>query len=256
MSAPEVILVLVAGFGAGVINALIGSGTLITFPALLAVGYPPVVANVSNSLGLVPGAASSAYGYRRELEGSRERLLRFAPLTATGAVVGAILLLALPESAFEVIVPILIAISLVLIILQPRISAWATARREAAAAGEAPAPHGGPLLGAGIFGTGIYGGYFGAGQGILLLAALAIGLPGELKELNAVRAVLVGIANLVAGIVFLFAADVAFEAVLVIAIGSTIGGYVGAHIGRGLPDPVLRAVIVVVGLAAIAQLVL
>ena len=147
---------------------MIGSGTLITFPALLAVGYPPVVANVSNSLGLVPGAASSAYGYRRELAGSRERLLRFAPLTATGAIVGAVLLLALPESAFEVIVPILIAISLVLILAQPRISAWVKARREAEEEGRAPAPHGGPAVQAGIFGTGIYGGYFGAGQGILL----------------------------------------------------------------------------------------
>jgi uncharacterized membrane protein YfcA len=256
MSFPEVILVLVAGFGAGVINALIGSGTLITFPALLAVGYPPVVANVSNSLGLVPGAASSAYGYRRELGGSRERLLRFAPLTAAGAVVGAVLLLALPESAFEVIVPILIAISLVLILCQPRISAWVKARREAEEEGRAPAPHGGPGVLGGIFGTGIYGGYFGAGQGILLLAILAIGVPGELKDLNAVRAVLAGIANLVAGIVFLFIADIAWLPVLLIAISSTVGGLVGAGIGRKLPDPALRAVIVVVGLAAIAQLVL
>jgi len=256
VSFAEVILVLVAGFGAGVINAVIGSGTLITFPALLAVGYPPVVANVSNSLGLVPGAASSAYGYRRELAGSRERLLRFAPLTATGAIVGAVLLLALPESAFEVIVPILIAISLVLILAQPRISAWVKARREAEEEGRAPAPHGGPAVQAGIFGTGIYGGYFGAGQGILLLAILAIGVPGELKELNAVRAVLAGIANLVAGIVFLFIADIAWLPVLLIAISSTVGGLVGANVGRRLPDPALRAVIVVVGLAAIAQLVL
>ncbi len=256
MSAPEVVLVLAAGFGAGTINALIGSGTLITFPALLAVGYPPVLANVSNNLGLVPGAASSAYGYREELRGSRRRLRRLAPMTICGAVIGAILLLELPASAFEVIVPVLIAISLVLIVLQPRISRWAQARREAEEEGRAPAPHGGPGTMASVFGTGIYGGYFGAGQGILLLAVLAIGLPGELKELNAVRAVLAGLANFTAAVVFLFAADIAWEAVLVIAIGSTIGGLVGAGIGRRLPDRILRAVIVVVGLAAIAQLVL
>jgi uncharacterized membrane protein YfcA len=177
-------------------------------------------------------------------------------MTIAGATLGAALLLALPAEAFEVIVPVLIALSLVAILLQPRISRWVAARREAEEEGRAPAPHGGPAVAAGIFGTGVYGGYFGAGQGILLLAILAIGVPGELKDLNAVRAVLVGIANLTAGIVFLFAADLAWEAVLVIAIGSTIGGLIGARIGRRLPDAVLRAVIVVVGLAAIAKLVL
>ncbi len=204
----------------------------------------------------MPGAASAAYGYREELEGSKPRLARLAPLTIAGAIAGAILLLALPAEAFEVIVPVLIAISLVLILLQPRISAWVAARREAEEEGRAPAPHGGPAVAAGIFGTGVYGGYFGAGQGILLLAILAIGVPGELKDLNAVRAVLAGIANLTAGIVFLFAADLAWEAVLVIAVGSTFGGLIGARAGRRLPDPALRAVIVVVGLAAIAQLLL
>lgn len=249
MSALEVILVLTAGFAAGTINALIGSGTLITFPALLAVGYPPIVANVSNSLGLVPGAASSAFGYRRELRGSRGRLLRFAPATAAGSLGGAALLLSLPEDSFDRIVPVLIAFSLVLIVLQPRLSRWAARRREA------QQPHGGPLLLGGILGTGVYGGYFGAGQGILLLATLAISLPDELRELNAVRAVLVGIANGVAGLVFVFAADVAYLPVLLIAVGSTLGGLVGAGIGRRLPDAALRGVIVAVGLAAIVGLV-
>ncbi len=257
MSAPEVVLVLAAGFGAGAINALIGSGTLITFPALLAVGYPPVLANVSNNLGLVPGAASSAYGYREELRGSRRRLRRLAPMTICGAVIGAILLLELPAERLR----------------GDRPGAdrdLARADRAAAAdlaLGAGPPRGGGSRAGrrhrtaararmASVFGTGIYGGYFGAGQGILLLAVLAIGLPGELKELNAVRAVLAGLANFTAAVVFLFAADIAWEAVLVIAIGSTIGGLVGASIGRRLPDRILRAVIVVVGLAAIAQLVL
>ncbi len=217
---------------------------------LLAIGYPPVVANVSNNIGLVPGAVSSAWGYREQLRGSRPRLKRFAPATASGAVVGAVLLLVLPASAFKAIVPVLIAVSLVLIVLQPRITRWITARRKT------HRPHGGPLLIGGIFGTGIYGGYFGAGQGILLFSLLASSLGGDLREVNAVRAVLAGIANLVAAIVFLFIADVAWLPAALIAVGSTAGGLLGAGLGRRLPDPWLRGVVVVVGIAAIAQILL
>ncbi len=248
MSPLEVIAVVAAGFGAGTINAVIGSGTLITFPVLLAIGYPPVVANVSNNIGLVPGAVSSAWGYREELRGTRPRLLRFAPATASGAVVGAVLLLVLPASAFKAIVPVLIALSLVLVVLQPRITKWITARRTT------HRPHGGPLLIGGIFGTGIYGGYFGAGQGILLFGLLASSLGGDLRAVNAVRAVLAGLANLVAAILFLFLADVAWLPAALIAVGSTAGGLLGAGLGRRLPDPWLRGVVVVVGLAAIAQI--
>lgn len=250
MSLLEAALVLAAGFAAGTINAIIGSGTLITFPVLLAVGYPPIVANVSNNLGLVPGAASAALAYRRELRGARSRLLRYAPATTAGAVAGAALLLILPEEAFRAIVPILIAISLVLVVFQPRISAWVSARRER------HRPQGGPLLLSGIFGTGIYGGYFGAGQGILLFGLLASSLGGDLRVITAIRAVLAGLANAVAAVVFVAVADVAYLPVLLIAIGSTAGGVLGAGIGRRLPDPALRAIVVVVGLAAIAQLVL
>ena len=250
MSALEVIAVVAAGFGAGTINAVVGSGTLLTFPVLLALGYSPVVANVSNNIGLVPGAISSAWGYREELRGSRPRLLRFAPATASGAVLGAVALLVLPAEAFKAIVPVLIVISLVLIVLQPRITRWITARRTT------ERPHGGPLLIGGIFGTGIYGGYFGAGQGILLFSLLASSLGGDLREVNAVRAVLAGLANLVAAIVFLFIADIAWLPAVLLAAGSTAGGLIGAGVGRRLPDPWLRGVIVVVGLTAIAQIVL
>jgi uncharacterized protein len=250
LSAPEIIAVVAAGFGAGTINALIGSGTLITFPVLLAVGYPPVVANVSNNIGLVPGAVSSAWAYRRELEGSAPRLRRFAPATASGAVLGAILLLLLPAAAFKAIVPVLIAISLVLVVFQPRITHWIMERRSS------HRPHGGPLLIAGIFATGVYGGYFGAGQGILLFGLLASSLGGDLRHINAIRAVLAGTANLVAAIVFLFIADIAWLPAALIAAGSTAGGLFGAGVGRRLSDSWLRAIIVVVGLAAIGQLVL
>ena len=250
MSALEVIVVLVAGYGAGTINAVIGSGTMITFPVLLDVGLPPVTANVSNNLGLVPGAASSVYGYRRELEGEEPRLVRFAPMTVAGALCGAALLLVLPPGAFKAIVPVLIAISLVLVVLQPRISAYLTERRTT------HRPHGGPLLRLGVFAVGIYGGYFGGGQGIVLFALLASSLPGKLLSINVIRAALAGLANATAAVVFIFTADLDWLAVLLIAVGSTAGGLLGAGIGRRLPDPVLRGTIVVVGLAAIAQLVL
>ena len=157
-------------------------GTLITFPALLAVGYPPVVANVSNNLGLVPGAAAPSIAYRPELRGRRAQLLRYAPWTAAGAVIGAALLLDAAGGRVRAIVPVLIAISLVLVVLQPRISRWVTARRER------ERPHGGPVLLGGIFGTGVYGGYFGAGQGVLLFALLASSLDQDLHEVNAIRA--------------------------------------------------------------------
>jgi uncharacterized membrane protein YfcA len=250
MSALEIALVLVAGFAAGTINAVVGSGTLITFPLLLAIGYPPVTANVSNNLGLVPGAASSVYAYRDSLRGEEGRLARFAPATALGAVLGAVLLLTLPPGSFKAIVPVLIAFALVLVVFQPRIAAYLTARRDR------ERPHGGPLVRLGVFGVGIYGGYFGGGQGIVLFALLASALPGSLLSLNAIRATLAGVANGVAAVIFVFAAHVAWLAVVLIAIGSTAGGVFGAGIGKRLPDPVLRGVIVVVGLAAIAQLVL
>ena len=254
MSPLEALLVLVAGVWAGAINTLVGSGSLVTFPVLLAVGYSPLTANVSNNLGVVPGSVSGAYGYRRELRGQRARLLRFAPVSALGGVGGAVLLLALPASAFEAIVPLFVAAGVVLVIAQPRINRR-LARRRAAGAG-ARATHGGaPALAAtGL--TGVYGGYFGAAQGILLLAILGIAIDDDLERVNALKVVLAGLVNFVAAIVFVLAAHIAWGAVALIAVGSALGGQLGAHAGRRLPAPALRAVIVVVGLAAIAKLLL
>jgi uncharacterized membrane protein YfcA len=250
MSALEIVLVLIAGFAAGTINAVIGSGTLLTFPVLLAIGYPPVTANVSNNLGLVPGAASSVVAYRDVLEGEGRRVRTLAPMTVIGALIGAALLLKLPPEAFKAIVPVLIALSLMLVVLQPRISAYLTARRTQ------QQPHGGPLVRLGVLAVGVYGGYFGGGQGIVLFALLANSLPGSLVSLNAIRALLAGPANATAAVVFVFAAHIAWLPVVLLAIGSTAGGVLGAGIGKRLPDSVLRATIVVVGLAAIAQLLL
>jgi uncharacterized membrane protein YfcA len=244
--------VLAAGVWAGVVNTVVGSGTLITFPVLLAVGYAPLTANVSNSLGLVPGSLSGAYGYRRELRGQRGRIARFAPVSVLGATAGAALLLVLPPAAFTAIVPVFVALGLVLVVLQPRINRWLLSRRHPDAA-----PDGGrvALLLNGL--TATYGGYFGAAQGIMLMAILGVALDDDLQRVNALKNVLAGLVNLTAAVVFvLVGKHLAWEAVALLAVGSTAGGQLGARIGRRLPSPALRAVIVVVGLAAIAKLLL
>ena len=248
MSLPECLLVLVAGAFAGTINTVVGSGTLVTFPVLLAVGYSPVVANVSNTLGLVPGSVSGAIGYREELAGQRTRILTLGSASVLGGIVGAILLLSLPPDAFEAIVPVLIALALILVIVQPRLSRILAERRDRVR------PHGGPLLWTGVFGTGIYGGYFGAAQGVILLALTGIAIPDDLQRLNALKNVLAGLVNGVAAVIFIFFASVAWLPAVLLAVGSAAGGQLGAKIGRRLSPAVLRGLIVVVGIAAIVQL--
>jgi uncharacterized protein len=242
------VLVLAAGVFAGAINTIVGSGTLVTFPVLLAIGFGPVTANVSNTLGLVPGSISGAIGYRDELAGQRRRILVLGAASLAGGTIGAVLLLSLPGSAFEAIVPVLIAVALVLVVIQPRLSRALAARRERAR------PHGGPLLWLGVLGTGVYGGYFGAAQGVILLALTGIAIPEDLQRLNALKNVLAALVNGVAAVIFIFAAHVAWAPALLLAVGSTGGGQLGARIGRRLPPVVLRGVIVVVGIAAIVHL--
>lgn len=247
-SAGEVLAVLLAGIAAGTINTVVGSGTLITFPVLLTVGFPPVTANVSNNIGLVAGGLSGAFGYRRELAGQGPRALRLGSMSLIGGITGAVALLALPESAFEAIVPVFIAVALVLIVLQPRLSQRLADRRRRVR------PHGGPWTAAGVYTAGIYGGYFGAAQGILLISLLGLTLPDDLQRINALKNVLALVVNAVAGLVFVLVADPAWEAVGLIAAGSLLGGVLGARYGRRLPDRVLRAMIVVVGSVAIVHL--
>ncbi len=241
--------ILAAGVAAGGINAVVGSGSLITFPTLVALGYPPVVANVSNNIGLVPGGAAGVYGYRRELHGQSGRLARLMVASLLGSLVGGALLLALPASAFKVIVPVLIIVALVLVVLQPRLSGWVAARREHHTA------HGGPWLWLLVFGAGVYGGYFGAAQGIILIALLGIFLDETLQRVNAAKNLLSMVVNGTAAVLFIIAAPINWWVVLLIAVGSTIGGFLGSSLGRRLPPVVLRGVIVVVGLVAIGKLV-
>jgi uncharacterized membrane protein YfcA len=238
-----------AGIVAGTINTVVGSGTLVTFPVLLTFGYAPVVANVSNTVGLVPGSASGAWGYRRELAGQRRRALPLLAASVAGGVVGSILLLTLPASAFKRIVPAFIVIALVLIVFQPRLSRAIRVRRVSGS------ENAGAAATAGVFASGVYGGYFGAAQGILLLAILGLSVDDELQRINALKVVLAGLVNLVAGIIFVFAAHVSWLPALLIAVGSVLGGVLGARYGRRLPPAALRAIIVVVGIVAIVRLV-
>ena len=248
MDVGEVIAIGLAGLAAGAINTVVGSGTLITFPVLLAFGYSPVTANVSNTIGLVPGSLSGAVGYRRELEGQRRRVLRLGAASLLGGTTGAVLLLVLPASAFKAIVPVFIAIALVLVVLQPRLNRM-LAEREISRESE-----GGRWTPIGVYAAGVYGGYFGAAQGILLLGMLGVALPQDLQRTNALKNVLTAIVNGVAGVYFVFAAHVEWAPAGIIAAASIVGGQIGAHYGRRLHPAVLRGVIVVVGLSAIVRL--
>ena len=248
MGAAEIAAIVAAGMAAGAINTLVGSGTLITFPVLLAFGYSPVTANVSNTVGLVPGSVSAAIGYRRELEGQRTHTLRFAVASVLGGITGAVLLLVLPAAAFDAIVPVFIAIALVSVAFQPRLDRLVAERRPP------PDAHGTGLARVLVYVAGVYGGYFGAAQGILLLAILGLALPDDLHRVNALKNVLAGIVNGVAAIVFILVADVAWGPAALIAAGSVLGAQLAARYGRRLPPRALRALIVVVGIAAIVQL--
>ena len=245
----EAAAVAAAGLAAGTINTVVGAGTLVTFPALLAVGYPPVLANVSNTVGLVPGSLSGAVGYRAELAGQRGRLVRLGCASLLGGVTGALLLLVLPEAAFRAIVPVLIGLSCVLVVLQPRLAgrlARADGHRGRVAA---------PLLYLAIYAAGVYGGYFGAAQGVLLIAVIGLLVDESLQRVNAAKNVLALLVNAVAAAFFIAVTDVAWAAAGLIALGAIVGGQVGARVGRRIPDRVLRGVVVLVGVVAISQLV-
>ncbi|WP_424214458.1 sulfite exporter TauE/SafE family protein [Streptomyces sp. BI20] len=255
MSLWEALAILLAGVAAGTINTIVGSGTLITFPVLLATGLPPVTANVSNTLGLVPGSISGAIGYRAELRGQTRRVLRLGTVALLGGLAGAALLLVLPSESFDTIVPVLIALALVLVVLQPRLAA-ALRRRQGADPTRAPHPDGGPVLLGGMLLASAYGGYFGAAQGVLYLALMGLLLHDDMQRVNGVKNILAALVNGVAAIFFLFVAEFDWWAVALIAVGSTLGGQIGAKVGRRLPPTALRALIVIVGTVAIVQLLL
>ena len=251
------ILIALAGVGAGAINAVVGSGTLITFPTLVALGYPPVTSTMSNAVGLVAGSASGTWGYRRELRGQWNRLKWQLPASFVGAGLGAWLLLHLPEKVFQQIVPVLLILALVLVVVGPRIQEWA--RRRSEAAGES-AEHVSPrkmvMLVVATFAVGVYGGYFTAAQGIMLIAAMGALLPEDMQRMNAAKNLLSLVVNIVAAVAYTVVAfdRISWAAAGLIAVGSLIGGFLGAHYGRRLSPNALRAVIVVVGLIGLWRL--
>lgn len=243
----------VAGVLAGTVNTVVGSGTLISFPVLLALGLPAVPANVSSNIGLVFGSLSGTWGYRRELVGQGGLIRRFAPASLAGSVVGALILLRLPESAFEAVVPALIGLAVVLVLVQPRLARWTAARHPR---GEAPSSRLLLLLVPVVALTGVYGGYFGAAQGVLLVGLLGATLPIDLQRVNAVKNLLAGLVNLVAAVTFVVVSPEQIElwAVVPLAVGAALGGVLGARIGRRLSPSVLRWVVVVIGVVALVRL--
>ncbi|MDI3330891.1 MAG: sulfite exporter TauE/SafE family protein [Micrococcus sp.] len=288
----QVALILLAGFWAGTINTVVGSGTLVTFPVLVAMGFPPVTAQISNAMGLVAAGVSGVFGWRRELAQSRAVLPALTTASLAGGLVGAFLLMVLPEEVFGVAAPILIVVALGFVVFQPRMSAWVRRRKArqaedsvrddaggadgpgapaarhpggdagtlAPADGDAPQTPTGPvspLLWLLVFGAGVYGGYFVAAQGVLLLGILGVFMGGALVHANAVKTYLSLVVNLIAATSYLlFAFDrIDWRAVLLIAVSSMLGASLGAQIGRRIRPFWLRVVIVIVGLAGLANMV-
>jgi uncharacterized membrane protein YfcA len=244
----EWLAIFAAGVAAGGINALVGSGTLVTFSTLVALGVPPLTANVTNTVGLVFGSVASSVGYREELSTQRTRMVRFVPASVLGGLTGAGLLLVLPESAFDAIVPALVGLGVVLVAIQPWLARRLAVEHDTYALG-------GPVAWIAVYLIGIYGGYFGAAQGVLLIAVLGALVDAHLQRVNALKNVLAAVVNAVAAIVFIFLADVDWAIAAVLIVGATAGGYLGAHYGRRLPASVLRTFIIVVGLVALVMLV-
>ena len=258
MSALEAGLILLAAIAAGAMNAVVGAGTLITFPTLLALGVPPILANVSNTVGLVAGSIAGAYGYRATLQGHLRLVVRLIMASSLGGIAGALLLLALPSETFAFIVPLLLVVSAILAAVQPRV-ARAVARRRAAKAeadGTQGAPmHSGIWLLVGVAATGVYGGYFGAAQGVILLALLGMFVAGDLNDVNGIKNVLAATANIVSALVFIGLTPIDWRIAGLIAVGAAIGGSLGSRYGRRMRPGALRALVVVIAVvAAIWQL--
>jgi len=280
VTALQFVAVFGAGFVAGAMNSVIGAGTLLSFPALLALGIPPVVANATNAVGLVTGSVAGAYGYRHQLGPLRPLIQRALVPAAAGGAAGALLLLALPAATFDAVVPILLLSAAALVALQPRVTLWLTKRAASAGADDAAgadsgsdnatiaqaseaaraatigrAAKAGPLLLALVFCVAVYGGYFGAAMGVLLLALFS-GKLGGVQASNGVKNVLAVAVNLCAAVVFAFSSQVDWAIVPVLAVSTALGGLIGSRYGRNLPDTWLRLAVVVLAVSvAVARLV-
>lgn len=244
MTGWEQLAVLGAGLGAGILSSTVGVASLLSFPILLAVGLPPVVANASNTAGLVAAGVSGSFGYRQELRAHPAVTLAVLVTCAVGSVGGAVLLLALPPGVFEAVVPWLILVSCLLVGAQPWISRWLRRTRNEPTRLR---HHLSPATVVFSVLTGAYGGYFGAGAGVMMAAVLGLGTDLPVHVVNALRTVSLLAANVVATLIFVFVADVDWPAIGLLAAGSVVGGYVGARIGRTMPPTVFRVLVVAAG---------
>lgn len=251
MTVLEGLLVLATGLGAGVLSSTVGVASLLSFPVLVGLGLPPVVANVSNTLGLIPGGIGGVVGYRQEVREAGRLAYVIVTVCAVGAVLGAALLLGLPPGVFEAIVPYLILFTCLLVGIQPRVAAWLRARHERRHGEElAERRQMSPLTTFFATVTGTYGGYFGAGAGVMMVAVLGIGTDLELRIVNGLKTLSLMVGNIVAGLIFVVVADPRWDVAALLAAGSLVGGYVGARIGRKLPDSVFRWAVVAAGVVA------
>jgi uncharacterized membrane protein YfcA len=250
------LLIFFAGLWAGTINSVVGSGTLVTFPVLIALGFAPVTASISNAMGLVAGSAAGAWGYRKELAGRRNQLLRLLPASLLGGITGAYLLLHLPEVVFQYVAPVLIVVALLMVVFQPRLQRWVQ-NREADPEQAVRDKRHGILLVVLVYLAGVYGGYFVAAQGILLVGILGVFMAGTMQNANAMKNVLVLGVNVVAAVSYLLFAfnRISWTAVGLIAVSSLIGGLVGSKVGRRLSPPVLRGVIFTLGTVALGFMI-
>ncbi len=250
-----------AGCAAGCINAIVGSGTLISFPTLVAVGFDKIPANIANTIGLTPGSASAATAQRRELVGQSRRVKRLAPFSIAGAGLGASLVLLLSPKVFQRVVPFLVLVGVVLVAVQPKLQARLRARRATADLPLSGDEHHGLALRAAVFATGVYGGYFGAGQGVILMGVLGSMIDDALPRLNATKNVLAGFANGTAATIFIvrgagFGGSVPWAAAGIVAASSILGGQLGARVSRRIPARMLRALIIMVGLTVSIRMIL
>ncbi len=239
MSPGDVALLAASGFAAGAVNAVAGGGSLLSFPALLAAGHSPLVANVTNTVGLLPGYVGGALAYRTELAAQKERVRALALTVAVGAAIGCAVLLLTPEDAFGQVAPFLVLTACALLAAQPRITA---ALRRRGAVRERPA-----LLHLAVLVGGIYASYFGAAVGVMLLAALGVLLPDGLQRINALKGALTLTATVIGASVFAVLAPVAFGSAGVLAVASLAGGRLGGGLARRLPDALLRALVLALG---------
>jgi hypothetical protein len=240
MSLRDALLVLAGGLVAGFANTVAGGGSLLTFPLLVALGLPPLDANVTNTAGIVPAAVGGLLGFQRELAGQGRRLTLLMPFAIAGAVVGAVLLLSTPARVFTRVVPALIVVACLVLLAQRPLARVLEKRRRSRSS----------LLGAGLFVAAVYGGYFGAAVSVLVLAILAVTIDDALQRLNALKVPLAGAMNLVSGVAFAVFGPVHWVYVLVLAPAALVGGRIGASVARRVPDQPLRLVVVVVGLGA------